>query len=54
MLVLSRSVGERILVGDGVVITVLAIQGRVVRLGVEAPEAVVIPGSSWSKQWGAR
>ena len=37
MLVLSRKIGERILIGDDVVITVARITGGGVRLGVEAP-----------------
>ena len=37
MLVLSRKVGERILVGDQVTITVVRITGGGVRIGIEAP-----------------
>jgi carbon storage regulator len=37
MLVLTRKVGERIRIGENVVITVVRIQGTTVRLGVEAP-----------------
>lgn len=37
MLVLSRKVGERILVGDKVVVTVVRIGPNAVRLGIEAP-----------------
>jgi len=37
MLVLTRTVGERIRIGENVVITVVRIQGTAVRLGVEAP-----------------
>jgi len=37
MLVLSRKVGERIRIGDGVVVTVVRITGGGVRLGIEAP-----------------
>jgi len=38
MLVLSRKVGQRILVGDDVVVTVVRIAGGGVRLGIEAPD----------------
>lgn len=38
MLVLSRKVGERILVGDKVVVTVVRIGPTAVRLGIEAPK----------------
>jgi len=37
MLVLSRKVGERILLGDNIKITVVRISGGGVRLGIEAP-----------------
>ncbi len=42
MLVLSRKVGERLLIGEGVVLTVLGIRGKQVRLGLAAPETVSI------------
>jgi carbon storage regulator len=42
MLVLSRKIGERINIGDGITVTVLAVQGRRVRLGITAPEALAI------------
>ena len=42
MLVLSRKLGERIVIGDGVVVAVLAICGRQVKLGIEAPAFVPI------------
>ncbi|MCP4190254.1 MAG: carbon storage regulator [Planctomycetaceae bacterium] len=37
MLVLSRKVGERILVGDQITITVVRLTNGGVRLGIEAP-----------------
>ena len=37
MLVLSRKVGERILIGEGISVTVVRISGGGVRLGIEAP-----------------
>ena len=42
MLVLSRKRGERICVGRHIEITVLAIRGNRVRLGVAAPPSVLI------------
>ena len=42
MLVLSRKTGERIAIGDSIVMTVLTIQGNKVRLGVEAPKEIKI------------
>lgn len=38
MLVLSRKVGERVLVGDQVVVTIVRIGPNAVRLGIEAPK----------------
>jgi len=38
MLCLSRKVGERIFIGDGITLVVVAIRGGKVRLGIEADE----------------
>jgi carbon storage regulator len=37
MLVLSRKVGERILIGDNITVTIVRIAGGGVRVGIEAP-----------------
>ncbi|HEY2841178.1 MAG TPA: carbon storage regulator [Pirellulales bacterium] len=42
MLVLSRKVGERIVVGDVIVITVVRLGQGSVRIGVEAPNEMAI------------
>lgn len=42
MLVLSRKIGERIVIGDSIVVTVVRVQGDTVRLGLEAPPEVGI------------
>lgn len=42
MLVLSRRIGERIVIGDGILVTVVATGGDRVRLGVSAPAATPI------------
>jgi carbon storage regulator len=42
MLVLTRNEGERIFVGDGVVITVIATHHKKVRIGIEAPPDIAI------------
>lgn len=36
-LILSRHVGERIMIGDSVVLTLVAIRGEKVRFAIEAP-----------------
>lgn len=40
MLVLSRKTQEQIRIGDNITITVLKVQGRSVRIGIEAPQQV--------------
>jgi len=42
MLVLSRKIGERIHIGQDVIVVVTAIGGGQIRLGIEAPRSVVI------------
>ena len=42
MLVLSRKRGERIVIGNGIVVTVVAVHGDRVRLGFDAPAEVPI------------
>ncbi len=42
MLVLSRKEGQKIRVGDDICITIVRVSASVVRIGVEAPEDVVI------------
>jgi len=42
MLILSRKCGERIIVGDKIELTVVAIFGNRVQLGVRAPKDVAV------------
>jgi carbon storage regulator len=42
MLVLSRRVGEEIVIGEQIRLIVLAIKGSQVRLGISAPASVVV------------
>jgi carbon storage regulator len=42
MLILTRRVGETIMIGDNVTITVLGVKGNQVRLGVNAPKEVSV------------
>jgi len=37
VLILTRRVGEKIMIGDDVVCTVLGVRGHQVRVGIEAP-----------------
>jgi carbon storage regulator len=42
MLVLSRKVGERVVLEDGIIVEVLDVKGRQIRLGIAAPADVTI------------
>jgi carbon storage regulator len=42
MLILTRRVGESLMIGDNVNVTVLGIKGNQVRLGVNAPKEVSV------------
>ena len=42
MLVLSRKIGEKIVIDDTIVITVIAVNGNRVKIGIEAPAEVGI------------
>jgi carbon storage regulator len=42
MLILTRRVGETVVIGDDVTVTVLGVKGNQVRLGVNAPREVSV------------
>ncbi|MCA1798769.1 MAG: carbon storage regulator CsrA [Xanthomonadaceae bacterium] len=42
MLILTRRVGETVMVGDEVTVTVLGVKGNQVRIGVNAPKEVAV------------
>ena len=42
MLILTRRVGETLMIGDEVTVTVLGVKGNQVRLGVNAPRTVAV------------
>jgi carbon storage regulator len=42
MLILTRRVGETVVIGDEVTVTVLGIKGNQVRIGVKAPKNVAV------------
>ena len=52
MLILSRLVDQKIIIGEeDIVLTVVAIEGKQVRLGIEAPEGVKILREELANQW---
>lgn len=42
MLILTRRIGETLMVGDEVTVTVLGVKGNQVRLGVNAPKEIAV------------
>lgn len=42
MLILTRRVGETLIIGDNVTVTVLGVKGNQVRIGVNAPKEVSV------------
>jgi carbon storage regulator len=42
MLILTRRVGEAIMIGDDVIVTVLGVKGTQVRVGIAAPKHVSV------------
>ena len=42
MLILSRKVGEDIVIGDNIHVTVVAIKGKDARIGITAPKEVIV------------
>ena len=42
MLILSRKIGEKVMIGDDVSVSIIEIRGDQVRIGVDAPKAVKV------------
>ncbi len=42
MLILTRRVGETLVIGDDITVTVLGVKGNQVRIGVNAPKEVSV------------
>ncbi|MCV6637268.1 carbon storage regulator CsrA [Candidatus Albibeggiatoa sp. nov. NOAA] len=42
MLILTRRVGESLMIGDDITVTVLGVKGNQVRIGVNAPKDVAV------------
>ncbi len=42
MLVLARKVGQCIVIGDNITLTVIEVRGEQVRIGIEAPKSISV------------
>ena len=42
MLILTRRIGEKLIIGDEISVTILGVKGHQVRIGVHAPDDVTI------------
>ena len=42
MLILTRRVGETLMIGDSVTVTVLGVKGNQVRIGINAPKDIAV------------
>jgi carbon storage regulator len=42
MLILTRRPGERVVIGEDILVTVMGVSGHTVRLGIEAPQGISI------------
>ncbi len=42
MLILTRRVGETLMIGDSITVTVLGVKGNQVRIGITAPKDVAV------------
>jgi carbon storage regulator len=50
MLVLSRKVGERLVINDNIVVTVVKVRGDRVQIGIQAPPEVPIQREEITEQ----
>ncbi|MBA3037377.1 MAG: carbon storage regulator CsrA [Desulfobacterium sp.] len=42
MLIITRKAGERITIGDDIVVTIIEVKGSLVKLGIDAPRSVSV------------
>jgi carbon storage regulator len=50
MLVVSRKVGERVLIGDSITVTVIKVGSGGVRIGIQAPKELAVVREELAKQ----
>lgn len=51
MLVLSRKTGERLVLGNDIVVTVVEVKGNRVRLGIQAPKHINVVRGELAEAW---
>jgi len=42
MLILTRRVGEKLIIGDDIIVTILSLKGNQIRVGIDAPREVKV------------
>lgn len=42
MLILTRRIGENLIIGDDIKVTILGVKGNQIRVGIEAPQEVSV------------
>jgi carbon storage regulator len=42
MLILTRRIGEKLMIGDDIAVSILGVKGNQVRIGVQAPDHVAV------------
>ena len=42
MLILTRRIGEKLVIGDNVIVTILGVKGNQIRVGIEAPAEIQV------------
>jgi carbon storage regulator len=42
MLILTRRIGESVMIGDEITVTVVDVKGNQIRLGIQAPKAIPV------------
>ncbi len=42
MLILTRKIGESLMIGDNIIVTILGVKGTQVRIGVNAPKDISV------------